>query len=309
MKYSVLAVLFTAFVPLSTLYAEPSAFGAGDLTNPEPYGLTSSEKVILENNKKLHNVEVKTNKQDNKVDSIRERIDGLQTVVESLSRKFQENKIALQNLDQSNIQKTQEANEYEQRLSSLSQTNSESIEKLKRVITELSKLIDSINGSYVSKDEFNTLVADINKFKDVVAKELKGSEKLSASSKSSLDSMKTAVVYKEAKKLYNSKNYTKAIEYYSYLIDKNYKPATSHYMIGEMYYYRKNYADAISYFKKSASLYSKASYMPVLMFHTAISMEKTGDTTNAKSFYNALISKFPDASVAKEAKKNLSLIK
>lgn len=307
MKYSVLAVLFAATLPV--LYAEPSAFGAGDLTNPEPYGLTSSEKVILENNKKLHSVEVKTNKQDNKVDSIRERIDGLQTIVESLSRKFQENKIILQKIDQVNTQKTQEANEYEQRLSSLSQTNSESIDKLKHVITELSKLIDIINNSYVSKDQFNTLVTDVNKFKDLVTKELRVSVKSSSSDKSSLVSMKNSEVYQEAQKLYNSKNYTKSIEYYSYLIDKKYKPATSHYMIGEMNYYRKNYADAISYFKKSASLYSKASYMPVLMFHTAVSMEKTGDKTNAKSFYTALISKFPDTSVAKEAEKNLSLIK
>ena len=51
-------------------------------------------------------------------------------------------------------------------------------------------------------------------------------------------------------------------------------------MIGQMKFKRKNYADAISFYKKSAALYSKASYMPELMLNTAISMDKTGDKKN-----------------------------
>jgi len=77
-------------------------------------------------------------------------------------------------------------------------------------------------------------------------------------------------------------------------------------MIGEMKYYRKDYGEAIAYFKKSASLYQKASYMPILMLHTAISMQKTGDIRNAKSFYKAVISKYAGSKSAKIAKENLS---
>ena len=80
-------------------------------------------------------------------------------------------------------------------------------------------------------------------------------------------------------------------------------------MVGEINYYRKNYADAIAYFKKSATLYSKASYMPVLMLHTAISMDETGDINNAKTFYNAVITKYPDSKSAGLASSKLSLIK
>ena len=80
-------------------------------------------------------------------------------------------------------------------------------------------------------------------------------------------------------------------------------------MIAEMKYYRKNYADAIAYFKKSASLYSKASYMPTLMLHTAVAMEKTGDLKNAKYFYEGIIAKFPDSDHAKTAKSKLSNMK
>jgi TolA-binding protein len=42
------------------------------------------------------------------------------------------------------------------------------------------------------------------------------------------------------------------------------------------------------------------------MLHTAISMEKTGDVKNAKSFYDAIIAKYPNTKYADNAKKNLT---
>jgi TolA-binding protein len=80
-------------------------------------------------------------------------------------------------------------------------------------------------------------------------------------------------------------------------------------MIGQMNFRRKNYGEAISFYKKSASLYSKASYMPELMLNTAISMDKTGDKKNAKAFYKAIVVKYPDSSQAQTAKKYLKSIK
>ena len=100
---------------------------------------------------------------------------------------------------------------------------------------------------------------------------------------------------------------THAQQQYLYLIEKKYKPARSHYMIGEMNYYRKNYSEAIAYFKKSASLYAKASYMPTLMLHTAVSMEKTGDKKNAKSFYKGIISKY--SILSKPIQQRVSLVR
>jgi TolA-binding protein len=80
-------------------------------------------------------------------------------------------------------------------------------------------------------------------------------------------------------------------------------------MVGEIEYYRKNYADSIAYFKKSATLNSKAGYMPVLMLHTATSMEKIGDIKNAKVFYDAIVTQYPDSEYAKTAKSKLSSLK
>ncbi|MBC8236975.1 MAG: tetratricopeptide repeat protein [Helicobacteraceae bacterium] len=307
-------LLATYFVAINSLYmaaAEPSAFGAGNLDNPNPYGLTSSEKTVLETKKALKNVVVNTNNQANKVDSLRERIDGLQSIVESLSRKSQENKTTLLELQNKNSEDLKNSDEYEKRLgqavelnTKLSETNAELIAKNTLVIEELSKLINTINTKYVSKEEFNDLVNDVNDFKSLVAKELKSASKAPVN-ESVLDSMSNGEVATQAKAFYDKQYYSKGIEYYSHLITKNYKPANSHFMIGQMKFKRKNYAEAISYYKKSASLYSKAAYMPELLLNTAISMEKTDDIENAKTFYNAVIGKFPASSEAKDAKKYL----
>lgn len=302
MKSSLLATVIVASLPFCLYSAEPSAFSAGNLNDPNPYGLTSSEKALLENKKNLRKVVVKSNNQANEVDSIRERIDGLQSIIESLSRKSQENKIHLKKLDKEKSKELNSSNEYEKRLSEFSQVNRDEISKLKLVITELSSLINTINSMYVSKKEFNVLVNDVNKFKDLVAKELSNN---SAPAKSNLSSMSSAKIATKAKAFFDKKYYSKSIEYYSYLIEKNYKPARAHYMIGEMKFKRKNYAEAISYYKKSAALYSKASYMPELMLNTAISMEKTRDKKNAKAFFNGVIAKYPDSSQAKIASKHL----
>ena len=297
-------VAFLATISIcSILNAEPSAFGAGDLDNSKPYGLTSSEKVILQNKKNLKKIVVKSNNQANEVDSLRERIDGLQTIIEGLSKKAQENKFNLNSLDKKNSDELLNVNEYEKRLSVVSQKNSLDIQKLQELSDGFALLIKNINKNYVSKDKFNVLVSDFNKFKELVVKELKTK---STSQKSKFDGMSNAKIAKEARKLYDKKYYTKSMDYYLHLIDKKYKPARAHYMVGEMKYYRKNYSDAIAYFKKSASLYSKASYMPSLMLHTAVSMQKTGDNKNAKSFFKGIISKYPDSSHAKIAKSKLS---
>lgn len=302
MKRIILATSIVAITSLNLVAAEPSAFGAGNLDSPSPYGLTSSEKAVLQNKQKLKKVVQNTNNQASQVESLRERIDGLQSIVESLSRKSQTNKRNLLELQNKNSEELKNSDEYEKRLNELGQQNSKAIEKNILLIEEISKLLDSINATFVSKDEFNTLVKSVNQFKDLLSKEFKAKP---SSKKSAFNGMSNGDIATEAKKFYDKKYYTKGIEYYSYLITKNYKPANSHYMIGQMKFKRKNYAEAISFYKKSASLYSKASYMPELMLNTAISMDKTKDKKNAKIFYNAVITKYPNSAQAKSAKTHL----
>jgi TolA-binding protein len=303
MNISKIVAISAILLPSYLICAEPSAFGAGDLNNPNPYGLSSTESTLLETKKNLQKVVVKSNNQANEVDSLRERIDGLQTIIESISSSARENKMKIKSLED---EKTN-SSEYDKRVAESIQVNSKDIETIKLSLAEISKLIDTINNSYVTKNEFNSLVNDVNKFKDLVAKELKVG--ISSKKSKSTASMSSADIETKAKDLYNKKSYGESIEYYKQLIAMNYKPAQSHYMVGEIEYYRNNYAEAIAYFKKSATLYSKASYMPTLLLHTAISMEKTGDKKNAEVFYDAVIAQFPDSTQADSAKKKLGSIK
>lgn len=290
--------------------SEPSAFGAGDLSNDNPYGLSSSEEIILQNKKNLKKVLSTTSNQENLVHSLRERIDGLQSVVEGLGLKSHENTQDLKKLLQAEQTNKEQYVALEEKMIAFNESQNSSIEQLKKVLSELSLVIDSINGSYVRQEEFNKLIEDVNNFKTLVSKELQHVSTASAKESSSgLDAMQSADVYTEAKALYDKKYYTDAIKYYTHLIKNHYKPAYSHYMIGKMYYKRKNYADAIAYFKKSASLYSKASYMPELMLFTAISMDETGDKENAKAFYQGVVAKYPNTEEAQEAQKRLNTLK
>jgi len=307
MKDRLLVLSLILFLLTLVLNAdEPSAFGAGDLNNPSPYGLTKEEELLLQNKQSLKKVTVKSNNQSNELESLRNRIDGLQTIIETLSRKSHENKLEIYKINKFNSDEQNTSKEFENRLLGISSQNKEEIDKLKLIISELSKLIDSINKNYVTKNEFNSLVNNLNSFKELVFKELKNSKKIAEPNE--FESKSNALIAKEARENYDKKHFTKSIEMYTYLIEKNYRPARAHYMIGEMYYYRKNYAEAIAYFKKSAKLYSKAKYMPTLMYHTAFSMKYTGDNKNAKAFFKALIKKYPDSKYVSGAKKQLELI-
>ena len=300
-RNAIVSLLIVAAVPTLLLSSEPSAFGAGDLLSPEPYGLTSSEKVILETKDKLKKVALKSNSQASQLDSLRERIDGLQSIVESIGRKTHNNQIGLEKLKSEDETGFASATEYQTRLSESVQQNAQQIAALKTSLLEISKLLDTINSGYVTKNEYNTLVKSFNDFKTLVAKELK----FSNSTTSHSSKISSAALYNLAKRNFDKKYYTKAIANYEELIRRKYRPAYAHYMIGEMNYRRKNYAQAIAYFKKSSQLYSKASYMPKLMLHSAISMEKTADKVHAKAFYKAIIAKYPTSPEAKEAKRRL----
>lgn len=304
MKKSILAVLTTATLPLLLLSAEPSAFNAGNIDSSDPYGLTESEKVIFENKQKLHKIYVKTSTQENEVKSLQQRLDGLQTVLENLTRKSHQNKIDLQKLKDNNSVTFQNFTAYDDRISKIIEKNTQNIKRVETVMIELSDIVNNINANYVSKDEFNRLIKDINEFKQLMAKELKSSYQ--NTSNSEFGDLSNAEIAQKAQSLFDKKLYTKAIKHYKYLIQNHYKPAYGNYMLGEMYFKRKNYADAIAYFKTSASLYKKASYMPTLLLHSAISMEKTGDIKHAKAFYSAILSKYPDSVEAVQANENLA---
>ena len=312
MKRTISYIVVAALFPASLLSAEPSAFGAGDLDSANPYGLTKSEKVLLENKQKLAGLSEKTLTVDNKIDSLRERVDGFQSVVETISKVSHQNNLDIKALLQNNKENLNYQNDRNTKIDQLIKTDSENIEKLKVLLGDISTTLDTINKNYVSKDEYNNLVKDVNDIKSILGTRMKSSTKSDSKTlaqATDLDSLGNSKVLTKAEEFFKNKEFGKAKEYFEYLISKNYKAAYANYMAGESSYKQKKYSDAVAYYKESGMKNEKASYMPTLLLHTAISMTKTKDTENAKKFLNAIIEGYSDSQEAKEAKKLLSNLK
>jgi len=166
------------------------------------------------------------------------------------------------------------------------------------LLKELGVMIDKINENYVSKEELQ--------------KALKGnynpsskSNKDESAKSDSMEGKSTSKLYSEGVRLFVKKRYAEAKKRFTLTDKKGYKPAASNYYLGEISYYTKKYEDAIFYFKKSAGLYDQASYIDVLLLHTAISLDKTGDKSQAKIFYQNIIDNYEGKNSAKIAKERL----
>ncbi len=279
--------LLLTLIASITVAQEVSVYEA---TKSSTYGLTNTEKHILKNQSNISELTSKVEELNTTLETLSNKLDGLNSVYEGDSKKLNTTSLSL----------TQ---------------NQSDIESLKESIKNLTELLNKINSEYVSSNEFK------NNMKQFVTKEeyeaLKKALGLNDNKKTvqnknsnSIIEPKTAEekakLMEDAKKDFGEKMYTYAIPKFKKLVELNYKPAESNFYLGEMWFKRKKYEDAISYFKKSAILYDKASYMPVLLLHCAISFENLNDKVNAKSFYNTLIDFYPNSQEAKEAKINLN---
>ena len=153
---SLVVILF-----LSSLLSasEPSVFGAGDLNNPNPYGLTYEEKLIQQNKKEIEGIAQKNNLQNAKVESVTEQLDGMKGIIEGLTQSVNEHRIALQKIDESMMDQNRSLSMDE--LIKQSSTNSDNITQLKSLLEELSRTVDGINESYVTKEEFSALIKQL----------------------------------------------------------------------------------------------------------------------------------------------------
>ncbi len=304
---------------------EVSAFGAGDLNSKNPYGLNSAEKNILKNKKTLGNIDSKVKDVKLTVESINERIDGLESIYEGDSQKLNESVLKLNEiikkveenstLTEKNSSDIKDLKNITSQILSIQEEYSKNITNLKDVLSKLSNTVNKINKNYISENEFKSNMKQFITRTEFEA--LKKSLDTKVSNKSivknktkkvSLSTDKKAMM-NEAIRLFKKDYFTKAIPIFEELIVANYKPAENNFYLGEIWYHRKKYNDAIKHFKTSAMLYDKASYMPKLLLHSAISFEKIKDFSNAANFYSSLIDIYPESKEAKIATKNLSNIK
>ncbi len=259
--------------------AEPSAFGAGALDSSNPYGLTESERSIVENrqvslsNKKL------IRQMALKIDQLEETVEGLRSVVDSISGKIGKTGQRLNEISaQSGKASSDDVANLQSQLDTLKKSSENNYLKIDRALKKLTKVIGTPQKKNSKK---------IEKPKKKVTK-------------SNIQLIKSAVSD------YRAKHFTKAKEAFRTLADKNYKPAQTNYYLGEIAYYRKNYEEAIYHYKKSVGYYDQASYMPTLLLHTALSFQKTGDEANAQRFFDTILSTYPESAQANIAEKYLN---
>ena len=327
---------------------EVSIFGAGNLDDTNPYGLTQSEKKILENKKKLDKLSQKERVSKRKIDSIENSIEILQELVRGIGQQNNAHKKQISNLiddlqqnhliTEINYKKIEEKmkktdskvqatkietkktlnekieDSFAQVNKALEKQNQRLIEiengfntdflKMKNKIKKIGSVIDKINKQYVTQKQLDFIVEDFNRFKETVIGEF---EKLSKDNDNYYDFSRhtNQEIFKKGKKNIQLGKYQEAVKLFSYLITKHYRPATDNFYIGESNYFLGNYEQAIKHYKESVAIYDKSKFMPTLLLHSGISLEKIRDVAQAKGFYSVLISTYGDLPEGKKAKKLL----
>ncbi len=299
---------------------EVSVFDAGNLESKNPYGLTSSEKVILKNKNELNKFDRKIDDTRSNLDVLNERIDGIESIIDGDSRKLNSTTIELSKLVKKNQLEQESDQIHFDHIKETQTTNINKINLLKEKINYLEEellvvkesfnsLLKQVDKDYVTKKQFEELVVFINKEANNRIAQEKAQSKAQAKSKKTNFTKSNKKLLKEAKVLFTKDYFTKAIPILEHLISKNYRPAESNFYLGEIWFHRKKYKDAIHHFKTSMMLYDKAKYIPKLLLHSAISFEKVNDLDNAANFYGTLIDVYPQTEEAKEAQKKLEKIK
>jgi len=225
------------------------------------------QKLTIKNRDKIATLEYD-------IYTLRERVDGLTTVIEGLSAMINE------------LQKRQ-----------LTPT----VDNLSILETKIEK----VSRECVRQEELNAFKQASQDGQVKRTNSVAPSEERSNKDDVLVDKS-NAVIYSEGVRLFQKNKYRVANERFSLTLSKGYKPAASSYYLGEIGYYSKKYSDAIFYFKKSAELNDQASYIDTLLLHTAVSLDKTGDHSQAKVFYQTIINDYPEKKSAKIARKKMN---
>ncbi len=278
MKFGYILVL-TLFWASTAVYGYGQDTGVLDSNNP--YGLSESERTVIQNRKLSLANKRKIDQNSMKIEELIESMQGVRSVVDSLSQKIGQTGQKLSQLDSQD-----------------EKVDKSELETLKKRVDELEDRIDT---------NFKNLNSSIKKLTKLISSaDITSTPKVSTKPKPKPQKKLTnGELLKKAISSYRGKKYDSAKEILDKLAGKSYKPATTNYYLGEIAYYKKNYEDAIVYYKKSVGYYDKASYMPTLLLHTALSFKNLDDIDNSNIFFQTIIDSYPNSSQAKIAKKYL----
>lgn len=257
--------IFTvALLGATLLYAESSAFGAGDITSNSSYGLTSNEKLFKEKLDNLNNENIQTNA---RINEINERIEGLQSTLEGINSQYAKSNSRLsqveennQNIENNFTSEIQKLKAYVEESRKIQEANNKQV---KKVLAELSSLVDAINANYVSKNELNDANLSVKTITpSVVVSTTDSNSTIENNNTQNTQDDKAKQIDESWKKKKNNEILELAIKdvdknafedskaKLNFLITKQYKPARANFWLGEIEYKQKNYNNAIVYYKK-----------------------------------------------------------
>jgi len=271
------------------LFADVNPFNAG-LNSPNPYGLTTDEKYILQNKKNINKLQEKLDQVQKTVNQIKLKLANYDEVINDKLSAFptviDEVNTAMNDISKLKLEFNQ------------TKTKIENIEK------RLDSLENNISAIKVSiKEIIKTQNDNFQILKNTINNLLKKIENMNKP-------LSPKKVFIEARKAFFASKLDKAKEGFLYSLSKKYLPATSSYYLGEIAYKKKNYKEALAFYKKSVNFYpKKTSYMPRLLYHTALSFEKLGNKKAAKLTLQKLINDFPKSKYSNLAKKELEKLK
>ncbi len=279
------ALLWVALLGATLSYAEVSAFNAGNVVSSSAYGLTQNEKLLKEKLDTLNGNFLQVN---SSLDSTNERVEGLQSTLEGINSQYSETNTRLNEFEQ-NLNTLNE--EFKKISAQLRATRNEN-KQIKQALSELTQLISASIGKDIMEQN-----ATAPSFKDSNTTAIAKKDEPAWKRKESIEILNTALKEFEKKESLDS-----AKEKFEFLITRRYKPARANFYLGEIEYKQQNYSGAIVLYQKSVALYSKdTDYMAKLLYHTAISFDKVGDTARANGFYQALKAQYPQSAEAKAA--------
>ncbi|EAK0979140.1 hypothetical protein A0Z39_01145 [Campylobacter lari] len=323
MKLNLLSV---ALLGATFLYAEISAFDAGKVDTKTPYGLTQNEKLQYENQERLKALNEYYTNLTSKINTAVENIEGLQSVTEGLNAQYSKANTKLlsleenyQNFDANITQEIQNLRAYIEENRQIQEKNHQEIQK---VLGKITTLINKINDDYISKEDMNQtitffqseiarvqnqikitpvapVVSDDNKTQEIIQDANKTQDEVIEVKDDSWKKLQSSEILKKAIDETNKNQFEDAREKFEHLISIHYKPARSTFWLGEIRYKQQDYAGALGFYKKSSAISTKGDYVPKLLYHTAISLDKVGDPKSANKFYKALKTAYPDSPEAK----------
>ncbi|MWV61277.1 hypothetical protein DCO58_10465 [Helicobacter saguini] len=255
----------------------------------------------------------------NKIANLEQSVDGIKTVYEGMSATSRQDSITLKN----QVEKIENLQQIVDSYQASQKTQVETIRNLKaqveantKNIEMLNQKIDKLSNTFLqANEEILKQIQVLSEQALLLQNSIQGiqnqpiiesiqedskAQQVSSGKKYNFSSDNNANL-KEAKNLLRQKKLDDAKAYFEYLIDQKFAVAESSYYVGEIYYVRKEYNEALPYYKSSASLDSKASYMPILLWHTAWSFKYLGDEENYKKFLKTLVALFPTSEQGKKA--------